>query len=147
MNNNWLIIALIGALSYGTFSFLLSFISNNIKNNRKLEFIYGNMVNLYSLFFSYIIFGIWFFYNQDKSKILFDNLNWFIVLITILFDMGTNPIHTAVINSGGSVGQQTMYSLTIIPVIVLGYLVLNQRIKYLQIMGIILASLATLIMY
>ena len=147
MNNNWLIIALIGALSYGTFSFLLSFISNNIKNNRKLEFIYGNMVNLYSLFFSYIIFGIWFFFNQDKSKILFDNLNWFIVLITILFDMGTNPIHTAVINSGGSVGQQTMYSLTIIPVIVLGYLVLNQRIKYLQIMGIILASLATLIMY
>ena len=147
MNNNWLIIALIGALSYGTFSFLLSFISNNIKNNRKLEFIYGNMVTLYSLFFSYIIFGIWFFFNKDKSKILFDNLNWFIVLITILFDMGTNPIHTAVINSGGSVGQQTMYSLTIIPVIVLGYLILNQRIKYLQIMGIILASLATLIMY
>ena len=147
MNSYWLPIALFGAFIYGSFSFLLSFLDKKIKNNYKAQIIFGALLNFPQLILYYILFFIWYLFNKDKIGILIKNINWIIAFITIIFDLLTNPIHALVINAGGSVGQQTMYSLTIFPVIILGYFFLKQKIKIRQIIGILVASFATFLMY
>ena len=68
-------------------------------------------------------------------------------MVFILFAVSTNPVHSIVINAGGSLGQQTMYSLAIaIPVLIAGYFISSESLKSIQWLGILLAVIGTVLM-
>ena len=82
----------------------------------------------------------------DTEKVLLKNINWRLIGATIIAGFLIGPVHTLVINAGGSVGQQTMYSLAILPVIIGGRIFLKEKLNRKQWAGIVFAALAAYLM-
>lgn len=147
MDQYWVYYAILGAFIYGTFSFLLSYIDKNLKNDLMAQLGLGFVVNVASIPFYISAFYIWHLLNPGKIPILLKNIKWVVIFLVILLDLMTSPIHSLVINTGGSLGQQSMYSLTIIPLLILNYLIFNERLNRIQWLGILIAIIATSLMY
>ena len=147
MNQYWVYYAIFGAFIYGTFSFLLSFIDKNLKNDLMAQLGLGFLVNVASIPFYIAGFYIWHILNPGKIPILLKNVKWIIIILVMFLDLMTSPFHSLVINTGGSLGQQTMYSLTIIPLLILNFIVFNERLNKIQWLGIVIAIIATSLMY
>lgn len=146
MNNYWFPLALFGALIYGSFSLLLELISPKIKKDTDAQFGYGLILAVIQIPLIIISYSIWHFYNPKSRKTLINNLDWKIIAATIIVGFLIGPVHTLVINAGGSVGQQTMYSLAIIPVLIGGWFFLNEQLTRQQWAGIVFAALGAYLM-
>ena len=143
---NWLPLSIIGAFLYGMFSFLLSFIDPKIKENESAQFGYGMILGITSGILALIMYFIW-RYNNNKTAIMLEQkINWKIVALTLLFSIMITPMHTLVINKGGSVGQQTMYALAIIPVLVGSKYIYQEKLSKQQILGLVLAGIGAYFM-
>ena len=146
MKSYWLPLSLVGALIYGSFSLLLEFVSPKIKSSESAQFGYGLILAVIQIPIIIIAYGLWHYYNPKDRKILIKNLDWKLIAATILFGFLIGPIHTLVINAGGTVGQQTMYSLAIIPVLLGGWFFLKERLTKKQWIGIGCAALGAYLM-
>jgi drug/metabolite transporter (DMT)-like permease len=144
---SWVPLALLGALVYGGFSFLLSFIDPKIKANESAQVGYGLLLAVVQVPLNIIMFYLWSMKNKDSvSKVLWKNVNWKIALITVIAGFLITPVHTIVINAGGAVAQQTMYSLAIVPVIIGSWVFFKQGLTKRQWLGLILAGLGSWLM-
>lgn len=146
MKNYWFPLSLIGAAIYGSFSLLLELVDPKIKADENAQFGYGLILAVIQIPIIIISYGVWHLYNPKARKVLINNLNWKIIAMTILFGFSIGPVHTLVINAGGSVGQQTMYSLAIIPVLVGGWFFLKESLSRKQWIGIIFAAVGAYLM-
>ncbi len=146
MNLSWFPLSIFGAFIYGSFSFSLALVSEKIKNNESVQFGYGILLMIIQIPLVFIIFGIWAYKNKNDYKILVKNLNWKILALTLAFGILINPAHAMVINAGGSIGQQTMYSLAIIPVLIGSWFFFRERLNLQQWSGLILAGIGAFLM-
>jgi drug/metabolite transporter (DMT)-like permease len=146
MKSYWLPLSLFGALIYGSFSLLLELISPKIKSSESAQFGYGLILAVIQIPIVIIAYSLWHYYNPKDSKILIKNLDWRIITATILVGFLIGPVHTLVINAGGSVGQQTMYSLAILPVLIGGWVLMKERLTKKQWVGIGCAALGAYLM-
>ena len=146
MKSYWFPLSLFGALIYGSFSLLLELVSPKIKSSESAQFGYGLILAVIQIPIVIIAYGLWHYYNPKDSKILIKNLDWKIIAATIVVGFLIGPVHTLVINAGGTVGQQTMYSLAIIPVLLGGWFFLKERLTKKQWVGIGCAALGAYLM-
>lgn len=143
---NWLPVTAMAALLYGLYSFSFAFISPNLKANHNAQFGYGVLIALLSIPINVIGLYIWWKKNPSDAKVLMSNLSWKLLLFTILVRFTIDPIHTVVINSGGSIANQTMYTLAILPVLAGMYYFFHERLLKTQWFGLVLAALAMFFM-
>ena len=146
MNISWIPLSILSDFIYGSFSFSLTLVSDKIKNNESVQFGYGILLMIIQIPIVFIIFAIWAYKNKNDYKILVKNLDWKILALTLAFGILINPAHAMVINAGGSIGQQTMYSLAILPVLFGGWFILKERLTIMQWIGIVLAGSGTILM-
>ena len=146
MKNYWFPLSLFGAIIYGSFSLLLEMISPKIKADENAQFGYGLILAVIQIPIIIISYSIWHFYNPKSRKVLIKNLDWKIIAATIVIGFLIGPVHTLVINAGGSIGQQTMYSLAIIPVLIGGWFLLKETLTRKQWAGIAFAALGAYLM-
>jgi drug/metabolite transporter (DMT)-like permease len=146
MKNYWFPLSLFGAFIYGSFSLLLELVSPKIKKDADAQFGYGLILAVIQIPLIIVSYSIWHIYNPKSRKTLINNLDWKIIAATIVVGFLIGPVHTLVINAGGSVGQQTMYSLAIIPVLLGGWFFLNERLTRQQWAGIVLAAFGAYLM-
>lgn len=146
MKNYWVPLSIFGAIIYGSFSLLLELVDPAIKNDTNAQFGYGLFLGFIQIPIILIIYGIWYYMFPDSRKLLMKNINWKIIALTIIVGILIGPVHTLVINAGGSVGQQTMYSLAILPVIFGGRYLLKEDLSIQQWVGIGFAALGAYLM-
>lgn len=146
MKSYWLWLSLLGAFLYGTFSLLFGIVAPEIKQDTAAQFGYGLLIAIVAFPINTAIFLYWMYKNKKSGKVLLKHINWVLFLLLVVFGAATNPLHSIVFNSGGSLGQQTMYSLAIIPVLLGGWFLLNERLTPLQWLGIGCAGLGTIFM-
>ncbi len=146
MNKYWIYFALLGALWYGVFSFSLGIVDPVIKNDKNLQLGYGILVNAIAFPIQISSLLIWQYLYKKSAKNLYKKMRWFPLLLIVLFGIGITPLHTLVVNTGGSLGQETMYTLAIIPVLFFSWLLLNEKLKRRQWFGIFLAGISILLM-
>tara|TARA_Y100000816_G_scaffold291665_1_gene283761 strand:+ start:8787 stop:9245 length:459 start_codon:yes stop_codon:yes gene_type:complete len=146
MDKSWIGLSLLGALAYGIFSLIFSLVHKKIKKDSSAQVTYASLVDTLTFPFSLVFFIIWSYYYPESYQTLFDHINWPLFFVFVLFSVSTNPVHSLVINAGGSLGQQTMYSLAILPVLLGGYFMSGERLTPTQWIGIFLASLGTFFM-
>ena len=142
----WIIIALFGAIIYGSFSLLLTFLNDKLKKNHKLIFGYGLFVDLWRIIPYFFLLCTILFIKPEIYNIVKDNMDFKILLLVAFISAFITPIHALVVNKAGTVGQETMYTLAIIPVMIGGYFVLNERLSLYQLLGIILGGVGTIFM-
>ena len=144
---SWIPVSLLGALVYGGYSLLLSLVDPALKKNKNAEFGYGILLGIINIPLNVIGFYIWNKKNKlGAANVLWKNINWKILLITVLVRFFIDPVHTWVINAGGAVAQQTMYSLAIIPVIIGGIIFFKQYLTIRQWIGLVLAGIGSFLM-
>ena len=146
MKFNWVPLSLFGALIYGSFSLLLGLISPKIKQDEDAQFGYGIFLTFLQVPISIIFYLIWAKLNPKSNKVLIKNVDWKIILLTIAVGFLINPAHTMVINAGGSVGQQTMYSLAIIPVLLGSWFFFKETLSMKQWLGLVFAGIGAFLM-
>lgn len=146
MKNYWFPLSLFGAFIYGSFSLLLELVAPKIKADENAQFGYGLILAVIQIPLIIISYSVWHMYNPKSRKVLINNLDWKIIVATIVFGFLIGPVHTLVINAGGSVGQQTMYSLAIIPVLLGGWFFLKENLTRKQWIGIVFAALGAYLM-
>ena len=146
MKNYWLSLSIFGAFIYGSFSLLLELVNSKIKADDDAQFGYGLFLAVIQIPIIIIAYSLWHYYNPKSRKVLLKNINWRLIGATIIAGFLIGPVHTLVINAGGSVGQQTMYSLAIIPVIIGGRLFLKEKLNSKQWTGIVFAALGAYLM-
>jgi drug/metabolite transporter (DMT)-like permease len=146
MKSYWLWLALLGALLYGTFSLLFGIVAPEIKADTAAQFGYGLLIAIVAFPINTSLFLFWRHKNKKSNKTLFKHINWTLFILLVLFGAATNPLHSIVFNTGGSLGQQTMYSLAILPVLFGGWFILKERLTIMQWIGIILAGSGTFLM-
>ena len=146
MKNYWLSLSIFGAFIYGSFSLLLELVNSKIKADDDAQFGYGLFLAVIQIPIIIIAYSLWHYYNPKSRKVLLKNINWRLMGATIIAGFLIGPVHTLVINAGGSVGQQTMYSLAIIPVIIGGRLFLKEKLNSKQWTGIVFAALGAYLM-
>ena len=142
----WIPLSLFGAFLYGTFSFMLSFVDKKIKNSESAQFGYGMILAMGSGIIALIVYLAWKHKEPKTAKMLEGNMNWKIIIITLLFSVMITPAHTLVINQGGSVGQQMMYSLAIIPVLVGSRYFFKEKLNTKQWIGLVFAGIGAYLM-
>tara|TARA_A200000113_G_scaffold106241_1_gene95461 strand:+ start:1562 stop:2047 length:486 start_codon:yes stop_codon:yes gene_type:complete len=143
---SWIPLSLIGALFYGTFSFMLSFVDDKIKKSESAQFGYGMILAIASGILAAIMYAIWRIKEKNTAIMLEKNISWKIVALTLVVSIMITPMHALVINQGGSVGQQMMYALAIIPVLIGSRIFFNERLNNKQIAGLMLAGLGAFLM-
>lgn len=146
MNKHWINFALFGALWYGIYSFLLEFIDKEISNSLNLSLGYGLLIGCLGTPLVFIIYGIIHIYLYPYTKIVFTNLNWKIFYYTALLAVLTLPLHSLVINSGASLGQEVMYTTAIIPVLIFSWYFHKERLSKRHWLGIVLAAFSVFLM-
>lgn len=146
MKNYWLSLSIFGAFIYGSFSLLLELVNSKIKADDDAQFGYGLFLAVIQIPIIIIAYSLWHYYNPKSRKVLLKNINWRLIGATIIAGFLIGPVHTLVINAGGSVGQQTMYSLAILPVIIGGRLFLKEKLNRKQWAGIVFAALGAYLM-
>ena len=148
MSNNltWFPLSLLGALFYGTFSFMLSFVDSKIKRSESAQFGYGMILAMASGLLAAIMYVIWRIKDKNTAIMLEQNISWKIVAATLVVSIMITPMHALVINQGGSVGQQTMYALAIIPVLIGSRIFFGERLNNKQIAGLVLAGIGSFLM-
>tara|TARA_B100000035_G_C20990468_1_gene549903 strand:- start:140 stop:616 length:477 start_codon:yes stop_codon:yes gene_type:complete len=146
MKVNWVPLALLGAIIYGSFSFLLSAISPKIKQDEDAQFGYGIFIPFLQVPISILFYLIWAKLNPKSNKILIKNVDWKIILLTIAVGFLIGPVHTLVINAGGSIGQQTMYTLAIIPVLLGSWFFFKESLSLKQWIGLVFAGIGAFLM-
>lgn len=146
MKSYWLPLAILGAVIYGTFSLLLGVVSPEIKKDTKAQFGFGLLIAIIAIPLNTTMFFIWKNKYPKSYATLFKYINWPMFLLLVIIAISTNPVHTLVFNAGGSLGQQTMYSLAIVPVILGSALFLKEHLNIKQWIGIVLAGLGTFFM-
>ena len=146
LKSHWFELALIGALAYGSFSLIFSMVHKSIKRDMNAQIAYGSLVDVMTFPFVLVIFLLWSYRYPESYTILMDNMNCPLFMVFILFAVSTKPVHSIVINAGGSLGQQTMYSLAIVPVLIAGYFISSESLKSIQWLGILLAVIGTVLM-
>ena len=143
----WLPLAIIGALIYGSYSLMLMMVHNKIKKDKIAQIGYSFIL---SMCFGLIITPIYFFYfnihHKEKANIILKYIDWKIVLALLMIGLLSGPLHLVVLNAGGSIGQQTMMSLSIIPVLVGSWLFFGQTLNIKQLIGLILAGIGAFLM-
>ena len=143
----WFPLALLGAFVYGSYSFLLSFMDPALKADKNAQLGYGVLLGLLNIPINVIVFYFWDKeYKETSSKVLWKNINWKILLVTVFIRVLTDPVHAVVINAGGAVAQQTMYSLAIVPVLIGSWVFFKQSLTKKQWVGLILACLGCWLM-
>lgn len=142
----WIPLSLFGAFMYGTFSFMLSFVDDNIRKSISAQFGYGMILVILSGIIALFMYLGWKYREPKTAKMLEKNLNWSVIVVTLLFSIMITPAHTLVINKGGSVGQQTMYSLAIIPVLVGSWYFYEEHLNHKQWIGLIFAGIGAYLM-
>ena len=55
---------------------------------------------------------------ESSFNIVYKNINWIPFILTCFLSLAVLPLHSLVINSGGPIGQEIMYTVAIIPVII-----------------------------
>lgn len=140
MKSNWFPFSLLGAFIYGSYSLLLEMVSPELKAHQGAQFGYGLLLVVLQTPIILLLYKLWSMYNKEDNKILLKNLNWKIMLSTMLFNVLIGPVHILVINAGGSVGQQAMYSLAIIPVLIGGRIIFKESLNLKQWLGIGMAA-------
>jgi drug/metabolite transporter (DMT)-like permease len=146
MKNYWVPLSIIGAIIYGSFSLLLELVDPAIKKDTNAQFGYGLFLGIVQIPIIIISYALWYYLYPESRKVLLKNINWKIIALTIIVGILIGPIHTLVINAGGSVGQQTMYSLAIVPVIFGGWYLLKEELTTKQWIGIAFAALGAYLM-
>ena len=73
-------------------------------------------------------------------------MDWKIILLTIAVGFLIGPVHTLVINAGGSIGQQTMYTLAIIPVLLGSWFFFKESLSLKQWVGLVFAGIGAFLM-
>ena len=140
MSLSWVPYSLFGALIYGSMSFSLGFVSPKIKKSLTGQMGYGFVYCALSGLLSIIaLLGLKTHMSKDINTMI-SNIDVRVLALTAILNMMVNPIHAVVMNEGGSVGQQTMYSLAIIPVLVGEAFFYGEKLSIKQIIGIILAG-------
>ena len=143
----WLPLAIIGALIYGSYSLMLMMVHDKIKKDKIAQIGYSLVL---SMCFGLIITPIYFFYfnvhHKEKANIILKYIDWKIVLALLMIGLLSGPLHLLVLNAGGSIGQQTMMSLSIIPVLVGSWLFFGQTLNIKQLIGLILAGIGAFLM-
>lgn len=142
----WVPLSLLGALFYGTFSFMLSFVDSKIKKSESAQFGYGMILAIVSGMLAAVMYFVWRIKDKKTAIMLEQNIDWKIIALTLVVSIMITPMHALVINQGGSVGQQTMYALAIIPVLVGSRIFFGERLSYKQITGLILAGIGSFLM-
>lgn len=146
MSFSWLGISLLGALIFGCYSFLLGLVDPIIKNNNNTQFAYGLLIDAFRGIASIIFYFFW-KYNQPKnSKTLEYNLNWNIILLTIILGVVSTPVHGLVMVQGGSIGHQIMFSLGIIPILFGSWVYFGKKLEFRQWIGLLLSVISTFLM-
>ena len=92
------------------------------------------------------MYAIWRNKEKNTAIMLEKNISWKIVALTLVVSIMITPMHALVINQGGSVGQQMMYALAIIPVLIGSRIFFNERLNNKQIAGLVLAGLGAFLM-
>lgn len=146
MKSYWFPIAVLGALIYGTFSLLLGVVSPEIKKDSNAQLGFGLMIAIIAIPVNLTMFFIWKYKYPKSYETLFKYINWPVFFLLVIIAITTNPVHTLVFNAGGSLGQQTMYSLAIVPVILGSWLILKEHLNTKQWLGIVIAGLGTFFM-
>lgn len=146
MKNYWIGLSLFGAFIYGSFSLLLELVDPKIKADESAQFGYGIFLAVIQIPIIIISYLLWHYYNPKSRKVLLKNINWKLIAVTIIAGFLIGPVHTLVINAGGSIGQQTMYSLAIIPVLIGGRIFLKEKLNIKQWGGILFAALGAYLM-
>ena len=142
----WFPLSILGALFYGTFSFMLSFVDDKIKKSESAQFGYGMILAIASGLLASVMYLVWRIKERNTAIMLEQNISWKIVALTLIVSIMITPMHALVINQGGSVGQQTMYALAIIPVLIGSRIFFGERLSYKQIAGLIMAGIGSFLM-
>lgn len=146
MGITWLPQALLGAFIYGSYSFLLSYVSPEIKKDQGAQLGYGLTLGLARIPIAIILYVIWAHKQKTSKDTLHKFINWKIILLTLAFGCLIDPVHTLVVNAGGSVGHQTMYSLSILPVLIGSYLIFSKNLNVKNWIGIAASCLGMWLM-
>ena len=142
----WLLYAILGSLTYGVFSLLLSMLHPEIKKDMFSQMGFGSLIVVTAFPINMIVFAIWKEKYPDSYDKLKEHVNVIALGVLCFFAALTNPVHAVVINAAGTVGQQVMYSLAIIPVLIGSYFLLNEKLNFTQLSGIGLAGAGTYFM-
>ena len=143
----WVPIALFGALIYGSFSLMLAMVDKRIKNDKLSQVGYGLILSMCSGIVAALIFFLYYRPRYSKhADITLKYINWKVVAATLLFSVMIQPTHTMVMNEGGSVGQQTMYALAIVPVLLGTWYFFGEELTMYQWIGLILAGSGSFLM-
>lgn len=145
-SSTWVPLSLLGAFLYGTFSFMLSFVDEKIKKSESAQFGYGMILAIASGILALVMYSVWRMRDKKTAKMLEANIDWRIVVVTLIFSIMITPMHALVINQGGSVGQQTMYALAIIPVLIGSRIVYGEQLSHSQIGGLVIAGIGAYLM-
>lgn len=144
---HWVPIALFGALIYGSFSLMLAMVDKSIKNDKLAQVGYGLVLSMCSGIVASLIFFLYYRPHYKKhADIVMKNINWKVVAMTLLFSVMIQPTHTLVMNEGGSVGQQTMYALAIVPVLLGTWFYFGEKLTLYQWIGLVLAGSGSFLM-
>ena len=144
---DWVPIALFGALIYGSFSLMLAMVDKKIRSDKLAQVGYGLILSMCSGVVAALIFFL--FYKKHYKKhadVVLQNINWKIVIGTLIFSVLIQPTHTMVMNEGGSIGQQTMYSLAIIPVLLGTWFFFGEVLTIKQWIGLVFAGIGAFLM-
>jgi len=143
---SWVPLSLLGATLYGSFSFMLSFVDPKIKKSESAQFGYGTLLVIISGILGTIIHSVWRVYDKQAAAILDKHISWWVIAVTLIFSIMISPMHALVINQGGSVGQQMMYSLAIIPVLIGSRYFFGEQLSAKQWAGLAFAGVGAFLM-
>lgn len=144
---HWVPVALFGALLYGSFSLMFAMVDNNIKNDKLAQIGYGLILSMGSGIVASLIYFLYYrLHYKKQADVLMKYINWKVVAITLLCSVMINPIHTLVMILGGSVGQQTMYSLAIVPLLLGMWFYFGETLTMYQWVGLVLAGSGSFLM-
>ena len=143
----WVPLALFGALVYGSYSLMLMMVHDKIRKDKIAQVGYSL---IFSICFGIIITPIYFLYfnvhHKEKANIVLKYIDWKIVLALLVIGLSIGPVHVLVMNAGGSIGQQTMMSLSIVPTLIGSWLFFGQVLNIKQWIGLILAGVGAFLM-
>ena len=146
MKINWFPLAVFGALIYGTFSALFLLVPEKIKQDEQAQIGYALMIVLFSLPVNLIILSLINAKSPVSLKNVWKHTNWILFSLIIIINIIYNPLHSLIVNTGGSLGQETTYTLAIIPVLLGSWYFLNERLTNIQWVGIAFAAAGTFLM-
>ena len=139
MKFSWVPLAILGAFVYGSYSFLLGYVAPEIKQHQGAQMGYGLTLGIARIPISIILYAVWYFTSKQDRTYLHQYINWKTILLTLIFGILIDPVHTLVVNAGGSVGHQAMFSLSIIPVILGGLFFFHKHLGIRKWIGIVLS--------